>query len=412
MKKKSKWLVVVGITIFVILLLWSPGRKATATVDLTRVTWTSNLAGWSYTPSISGDGTKIAFSSAADLLDLWGYDDWNIWLYDTAALTYTLITTPTNAYGDPGLPDISGDGSTVAFYDSGSGKTDIWLYNTVTPTYTLVTEGFQADSTSLRPSLNSDGTVLVFQSEIVHWNEEIWVYWAETSEFKKITDATKGVGTNADVSADGNVIVFQSNADFIGPGTLPAPHEIWLYDLTEETYTRVTTASDKERDSYFPKVSADGSTVVFFSDSDFKNEGIADEQYEVWCYDVKIGALTRVTTASDIDRDSISPNLNADGKIIAFASDSDFLNQGISDEQIELWVFNRWFGKLERVTNSPDGNRRSWQPSLSADGKKIAFESTADFLNEGIPENQYEIWLASYDYVVYQEFLPFVSFFD
>jgi Tol biopolymer transport system component len=147
------------------------------------------------------------------------------------------------------MPSMSRDGSAIAFqcYTSETNPTNIWLYKTETTSMTLVTEGFHDDSTSLNPRLNGDGTMLVFQSEVVHWNEEIWVYWAETGEFKKITDATKGVGTNADISADGTLVVFQSDADFTGPGMPPAPHEIWLYEIATETYTRITTASDNER---------------------------------------------------------------------------------------------------------------------------------------------------------------------
>ena len=104
------------------------------------------------------------------------------------------------------------------------------------------------------------------------------------------------------------------------------------------TLVRVTTASDGNRDSSWPSLSADGTTVAFQSDSDFLGQGIPDEQYEIWLYDTTTMTLTRVTTASDSHRASHYPSLSADGAIVAFQSDSDFLGQGIPRWQSEIWL--------------------------------------------------------------------------
>jgi hypothetical protein len=40
-------------------------------------------------------------------------------------------------------------------------------------------------------------------------------------------------------------------------------------------------------------------------------------------------------------------------------------------------------------------NRDSFEASINSDGSKIAFRGDADFLGQGIPDNQNEIWLAS-----------------
>jgi Tol biopolymer transport system component len=78
---------------------------------------------------------------------------------------------------------------------------------------------------------------------------------------------------------------------------------------------------------------------------------------------------------------------------VAFESDSDFLGQGIPRDQDEIWLHNTATRVYTRVTNSP--GRESWSPSLSADGAKVAIKSDADFLGQGIPQFQFEIWLFS-----------------
>jgi len=157
--------------------------------------------------------------------------------------------------------------------------------------------------------------------------------------------------------------------------------------------TRITIASDSVRESFHPMVSADGTRVVFYSDSDFSGQTIPDDQNEIWLYDHNTIALTRLTTASDSDRDSFSLSISANGSKIVFQSDSDFLGQGIPDNQVEIWLYDTTTLTLTRLTTATGTDRGSFVPSLNADGTRIAFVSDADFLGEGIPNNQFEIWL-------------------
>ena len=104
--------------------------------------------------------------------------------------------------------------------------------------------------------------------------------------------------------------------------------------------TRVTAAAGTGgRNSYNPSLSGDGTKIAFRSDSDFLTQGLPDDQWEIWLYDTATMTVTRVTTAAGIgDRDSLNPSLNRDGSKVAFQSDSDFLGQGIPDNQQEIWL--------------------------------------------------------------------------
>ena len=128
--------------------------------------------------------------------------------------------------------------------------------------------------------------------------------------------------------------------DLLGQGIPDGQDEIWLYDTATMTYTRITWANDASRDSWTPRLSADGTKVTFYSDADLLGQGIADEQYEVWVYDVAQAALERITWASEVDRDSRLPALSADGEVLAFHSDSDILAQMIDDDQHEIWTYH------------------------------------------------------------------------
>ena len=156
---------------------------------------------------------------------------------------------------------------------------------------------------------------------------------------------------------------------------------------------RITAASDGNRDSTRPSLNGDGTVIVFQSDSDFLGQGIPDDQDEIWLYDTRTMTFTRITVASDSDRDSSFPYLSADGTIIAFRSDSDFLGQGIPDDQKEVWLYDTGTMTYTRVTTASESGRSSSASSLSADGTVVAFHSDSDILGQGIPAGQNEIWL-------------------
>src|SRR5207247_2470131 len=72
---------------------------------------------------------------------------------------------------------------------------------------------------------------------------------------------------------------------------------------------------------------------------------------------------------------SYAPSISADGRFIAFASDAN------NPVQSDVFVWDRQVGQTERVsvtTGGASANDASWSPSISADGRFIAFQSSAD----------------------------------
>jgi len=366
---RGKWMVLTVLALAAALLvLLIDVVAATGPGRLTRITTASASNRASFDPSLSADGRFVAFDSDSDLLKQGIADNQSeIWLYDTAAMTYTRVTTASAANRLSQFPSLSADGRSVAFHSDSDflhqgiphEQYEVWLYNTAAMTYTRVTTASAPDRNSREPSL----------------------------------------------SADGRFVAFFSDSDLLGQGIPVGQWEVWLYDKVTKAYRRVTTASAPGRESRNPSLSADGRFVAFHSDSDFLGQGIAHAQYEVWLYDNLSSTYTRVTTASAPGRESRNPSLSADSRFVAFASNSDFLSQGLPDSQAEVWLYDRVVKTYTRVTTASDANRMSYDPALSADGRFVAFLSDSDFLGQGIPNYQYEVWLFSQGYRVY---LPLV----
>lgn len=295
------------------------------------------------------------------------------------------------------------------------GQFEIWLFDTVTMTYTRITTATDSNRNSSQPALNADGTKIAFVSNIDFLNEgipyyifEVWLYDTISMTYTRITTASESNRRSVypTLNADGTKIAFSSNSDWLNLGIPYNQNEVWLYDFTTTAFTRVTTTTSDSWGSVYPSISADGGRIAFYSDSDFFNQGISRGQYEVWLYDTQTITLTRITTASHTDRASAYPKLSADGTKIVFYSDSDFFGQGIQNDQYEVWLYDIATKELSRITTASASNRSSYFPSLNADGTKIVFNSNSDFFHQGHPIGQIEIWMVSE--AAHQMYLPII----
>jgi uncharacterized membrane protein len=392
--------------------------------EVTRITVASGTDRRSLTPSLNGNGAVIAFMSDSDFLGqgiLDGQDE--IWLYDRRSMTYTRVTTASDGNRDSSYPYLSADGTIVAFRSDSDllaeGIPDdvfeVWLYDTKTLTFTRVTSATDGTRDSVAQGLSADGTIVLFYSDsdflgqgIPDEQYEVWLYDTTTASYTRVTTASDPDRDSyvASLTADGSVVAFHSSSDFLNQGITSMEQEVWLYDTTTLTFTRVTSSPDPMRHSSSAKISADGTVVAFTSYADLLDEGLPDiKASEVWLYDTASMALTRVTTASDVDRDSYVGSVSADGRLVGMHSDSDFLAEGVPNDLFEVWLYDTAKLTLTRVTSATDGMRDSRSARLSADSTTLVFNSDCDFLNEGIVPGQHEIWVTQLMRPVY---LPLV----
>jgi Tol biopolymer transport system component len=341
-----------------------------------------------------------------------------IWLYDRQAMTLTRVTSASHQFRYSQSPSPSEDGRWIAFasnndfLDQGASFSinEIWLYDRQTMNLTRVTTTANVNRSSSSPAINSDGNWITFFSDadflyhgIPDEQHEIWLYDRQAANLVRATYANPSGRDSRypSISGDGRWVAFYSNADFLGEGLPGSVAEIWLYDRQAMTVTRVTSGSHEGRMSLMPSISADGRWVAFHSDSDFLGQGLPNDQFEIWLYDRQTTNLARVTYASGPDRDSRSPGLSGDGSWIAFASNSDFLDQGAPANIGEIWLYSRTAMTVTRITSASHSDRNSNEPSISRDGRQIAFISDSDFLGEGRANDVTEIWLWSLPYQVY-----------
>lgn len=111
--------------------------------------------------------------------------------------------------------------------------------------------------------------------------------------------------------------------------------------------------------------------------------------------------LERASTASAPSRTeatvaSGNPSLSATGRWVAFASEDSHLVAGDTNGTSDVFVHDNVSGTTERVSTAANGAQAtgvSSEPSISDDGRYVAFTSTADLAPDGSDNGAYDVFV-------------------
>jgi len=147
---------------------------------------------------------------------------------------------------------------------------------------------------------------------------------------------------------------------------------------------------------YHGHLSADGRFVAFVSSASNLVARDTNGLVDVFVHDSWTGRTERVSvtsrggqathTCARLYSGSLDPTLSADGRYVAFASSADNLVANDTNCQPDVFLFDRTTRRVSRVSignGNQEANEWSGVPSLSADGRVIAFWSGAGNLVDG-----------------------------
>jgi hypothetical protein len=126
--------------------------------------------------------------------------------------------------------------------------------------------------------------------------------------------------------------------------------------------------------------------------------------YDIFVFDRATDTTERVSVSSTgVEANGTSlfnPTfpISADGRYVTYYSNASNLVEGDTNETFDIFVFDRVTDTTERVSVSStgvQGDNFSLSPSISADGRYVAYPSAASNLVEGDTNGYTDIFLVS-----------------
>ena len=262
------------------------------------------------------------------------------------------------------------------------------------------------------PAISSDGRYVAFVTGSAltagdsNATGDVFVHDRTTNQTTLVSVATDGTqgdafSTSPSMSGDGRYVAFYSQSTTLVAGDSNFDYDVFVRDRNTNQTTRVSVASDGTEGtgtSWAPAISADGRYVAFSSSAPNLVALDTNNARDVFVHDQTLGLTTRISEGpgGQGDGESDSPSISADGRYVAFYSGSTNLVLGDTNGTADVFVYDRNTGQTTRVSvtsGGVQGNGQSLNPSISANGDSVAFYSDSTNLVAGDTNSVDDVFL-------------------
>ncbi len=395
--------------------------------------------------TLNQDGRFTVFSSLATNLVPGQIDTNNstdVFIYDRVTNTTRLasgINGSATATGDGDSMGLSQstDGRYIVFYSTSTNLVtnqtdtnanyDVFLFDQITGVTRLVS-GVNGSTTLTGDAgsgpqavINAGGQFIAFESsstnlvagQIDTFGNDVFLFNLNTGTTRLVSSVGgsnlvtgNAVSQNPSISADGNIIAFESIADNLVTGQTDSigSFDIFVFNQTTgltqlASHVPASSTTTGNGSSQNPVISADGQFIAFQSAADNLVTGQADTNLvgnDVFVFNQTNGLLrlvSGVNGSTTITGDGVSeiPVISATGQFIAFQTQASNLVTGQTDPNgfTDIFLFDLVTGTTRLVSGSigsmtTTGNFPSGRPGISASGQFIVFQSLATDLVTGL----------------------------
>ena len=209
---------------------------------------------------------------------------------------------------------------------------------------------------------------------------------------------------DAVIAKGGRYIAFQSNATNLVPNDFNMTNDVFVRDRKLNTVERVSVASDGTEgnsNSFGTAISRDGRYVAFTSHASNLVDNDSNGTSDAFVHDRVTGETSLVSVGlsgeSGDSPTAFGLDISADGRYVAFASLADNLTNDPKSPRMEIYVRDLQLGLTQRATVSATGGKADRShvrlPSISDDGRYVAFESLATNLASGDSNRNLDVYV-------------------
>jgi Tol biopolymer transport system component len=206
-----------------------------------------------------------------------------------------------------------------------------------------------------------------------------WISRASVSETGDAAEVTTPTSSRPAISADGRYVAFDSFAGNLAPTAEYGG--VFVRDTRANTTEPVSVRRDGSVDDFAdsPTISGDGRYVAYVSDGDGIIAGGNDRFSQVYVRDRLLRTTARVSTKPNGNQgtdDSDTPSISRDGRWIAFESDSGGLVTNDLNGSTDVFVRDQLTGTNRRISVDAAGGELEYggdSPSIDGNGNLVAF---------------------------------------
>jgi Tol biopolymer transport system component len=277
----------------------------------------------------------------------------------------------------------------------------------ITTSVTAASGSAPRTSFSFRPWISGDGRYVAFDSDSpnlvpgdTNRVRDIFVYDRDNGTLELVSKGPGGKQSNGDsqrptLSADGRYVAFWSAADNLVDNDTNKVTDCFVHDReSHETFRIDVGPADVQANGECarPVISGDGKLVAFESaatnlekPSVLGKSTDTNKSRDVFVRDLIANTTTRVSVSTEGKQgsgESVRPSISTNGRFIAFQSDA-ALQSDDTNKKTDVYLHDLDSKETTRISIGPggvEGNGGSFSPSLSADGRFISYWSNASGL--------------------------------
>lgn len=320
---------------------------------------------------------------------------------------------------------ISGDGRHVAFESYATnlvpGDTNGWVDMFVHDRQTKITRrisvdssGAQANNISFGSKIDWDGRYILFESEAsnlvpgdTNGFPDVFVYDQNTGQVERISvDSAGQQGNSASeysyISRDGRYVAFLSYASNLVPGDTNNASDIFVRDRVTGETSRVSVSSEgvqADQHNFCPSISDDGRYISFVSYATNLVPGDTNGVPDIFVHDRQTHTTQRVSVDSNglqADLGSSDAKISGNGRYVAIAAEATNLVPGDTNRVGDLFLYDlvtRTTTLVSVSSKGVQGNKKSFDARISADGRYVSFDSDATNLVEGDTNGKRDVFV-------------------
>lgn len=322
-----------------------------------------------------------------------------------AAGVYTVTLTVTNLSGGTGTGQVL-----ISVIDPSAPPP-----GTTTEMVSVTSGGLVSPSPAAEPSLSADERYVAFMSAgaLVSndtnnvfdiYVRDLWNRTVQRVSVSSAGDQAIAASYAPAISRDGRFVAFTSDAANLVPGDTNGVRDVFVHDRQTGATEIVSVSSAGQQanagpttvfySTYTPAISADGRFIAFESRATNLIAAGTSATSNIFVRDRQAGTteLVSISTSGDQGQPvcnafgctqaaSIWPAISADGRYVAFQSTAPNFTTNDTNGQPDIFVRDRQAGTTARVSLSTTGGQitRGEIPSMSDDGRYVAFQSDAFF---------------------------------